>query len=182
MEGHAYILLEVEPPNSPQVARELSKRPDVDYAATVWGQWDIVMRVHTPDAESLIELISGIHTEYPKVRRTETMLVRPDQIRDATDTFAAGNWAFLFLQVEGRRTSQVLDALMRLSDSDEEIASIRQAAGVLGMYDIAVTVRYVNDTQLRQLVMGRIQSQSGIAQTRTVTSIGGLVFSNGRPV
>ena len=182
MKGQGYILLEIRPPRSQAVALELSRNEAVEYAAAVWGPWDVIMRVKTPDTDALVALLTEIQGR-DDVRRTETCFIRNDQLQlENPESFTeSGRWAFLLLRVEAQKTLGILQALKTPSHESAKGAEIQHAAGILGPYDIAVTVKHKTDSDLKQFVMDYVQDHvGGVRQTLTIPSIQWMVYRHGK--
>jgi len=186
--GRAYILLKVKPSKSDAVARAQSAMAAVQYAVGVWGQWDVIIRVETTSPSRLITFLTALQND-PDVERTETLVIRSDQ--DETKNNADGRWGILLLRLAAAQTGEVLKKLKDASnlpdgiiipETDETITprelKIQHAVGVLGQYDIALTIRYANDESLAKFVMRYIQE--GLrAQTTTMPAIRGMTYKEG---
>ena len=166
MATQALIMLDVMAPESPRVARVLSNESGVQYAAAVWGPWDVASFIQVRDISSLIDLLDKIRDDsaYVDVTRTETWLIRPDQFDDDGEIPSGHDTgvAFVFFstprdvkETAKARTNRVLKALQNLKKSPSNGSRILHAVGVLGPYDIATMVEYDNDVSLRQFVMAR---------------------------
>lgn len=177
-EGEAYILMEVLPGHSEDVARTLSKSNVVPYAAAVWGSWDVIMRVQAGTAEAFTHFLRYLHEKVPEVRRTETCFVRRDQPRDGVDLRDAGKWAFVMLKLEAQRTPQVLTSLVARLQGQRSAVGLQHVAGVFGSYDIVLTVRFSQYSALKRFVMDEIQVDPG-AESLTILAIEDLVFVDG---
>lgn len=177
-EGEAYILMEIQPGRSEEVARTLSKSPVVPYAAAVWGSWDVILRVQPGTDQGFTQFVRYLHEKLPEVLRTETYFVRRDQARDGVDLRNAGKWAFILLKLEARRTPQVLASFItRLKGPASEVR-LQHVAGVFGPYDIALTVRFAQYSALKRFVMDEIQVDPR-AESLTILAIEDLVFIDG---
>ncbi|MEI9926414.1 MAG: Lrp/AsnC ligand binding domain-containing protein [Sphingomonas sp.] len=174
--GEAYILFEVEPEYSDSISRELSEKEGVQFAAAVWGQWDVIARVQLGTARSLVRFLSEIQT-HSQILRTETHIVRNDQPQIHSSS-REDRFAFLLLKLQARRTGQVL-AQLRSLKPESDIAHVQHAAGILGAYDIALTVRYARDEELAKLVMQYAQRILQ-AETMTMPAIRGMTYVNGK--
>jgi DNA-binding Lrp family transcriptional regulator len=174
--GEAYILLKVEPRYSEFIARKLSELPEVDYAAAVFGQWDIITHVRTGSASTLIHFLAGLQ-HIDGVKRTETLIVRADQLRQHPEPRnLEGHWAFLFLRLPPRNSEELLIRISRLAEGEKAV--IQHAAGTLGPYDFTIAVRYSGEDALRKLVMDSIQD-GPVEETITMTAIQRMVFRKG---
>jgi len=175
--GEAYTLFEVEPEFSDAIARELSEKEGVRFAAAVWGQWDIMARVQLGTSRSLVRFLSDIQA-HSQILRTETHIVRNDQPQIHSSS-REDHFAFLLLKLQARRTGQVL-AQLRSLKPETDIAHVQHAAGILGAYDIALTVRYGRDEELAKLVMQYAQ-RTLRAETVTMPAIRGMTYIDGKP-
>jgi len=174
--GEAYIFLKVEPKESASVAQTLSRRDEVEYAAAVWGQWDIIIRVQTGNARSLIGFLRYLQG-FREIKRTDTYIVRQDQSQTHVDA-TEEHWAFLLLRLSGQRADASLEKISRETKQTNR-ATIQHAVGILGQYDIILTVRYDGDEQLRILVMDYIQHDLQ-AETTTMPAIRNMVYKHNR--
>ena len=159
-------------------------------AIGVWGQWDVIIRVDTDSSSKLIPFLTCLQND-PDVKRTETLVVRSDQDETKGLNVSEGAWAVLLARLGAAQTGDALKSLQAISndpngikipDMDEIIQRnelrIQHAVGVLGQYDIALTVRYTSDTALAKFVMGYMQ-RTLKADTTTLPAIRGMVFRNG---
>lgn len=183
--GEAYVLLEIEPPFSPDISRSIiEKHRGVLYAAAVWGSWDAILHVQKPSLNEVTQMVTEIQT-MPHVFRTQTYIVKVDQGTTTVPIQAASSskWAFVFLKVRASRVRDVLQTLRQEQanfGSGSDRAQIQYIGEIYGPYDIAVTVRYSNDSQLNALVMHEIQRlERGVAETSTIPAVDGLVFTSG---
>lgn len=186
--GRAYILLKVKPSKSDAVARAQSAMTSVQYAIGVWGQWDVIIRVETTSPSRLITFLTALQND-PDVERTETLVIRSDQ--DETKNNADGRWGVLLLRLAAAKTGEVLKKLKDVSDTPDGIRlpgtdeiitprelKIQHAVGVLGQYDIALTIRYANDESLAKFVMRYVQDDLQ-AQTTTMPAIRRMAYKEG---
>jgi uncharacterized protein with GYD domain len=174
--GEAYVLFEVEPEFSDAIARELSEREGVRFAAAVWGQWDVIARVQVGTARALVRFLNQVQAD-DRILRTETQIVRNDQPQ-VHATPREDHFAFLLLKLPAKRTQHVLDQLRNL-ESGSDIAKVQHASGILGRYDIALTVRYSRDEELTKLVMQYAQ-RTLQAETTTMPAIRGMTYVDGK--
>jgi|GEM_PF-2100461 len=187
--GGAYILLKVKPSTSAAVAKQASKEPAVQYAIAVWGQWDVIIRVDTTSFPKLIPYLTALQND-SNVERTETLIIRSDQEK-AGASAREGGWAVLLARLGAAHIEEALAALravsganegIKISDTGETInvdaLRVMHAVGVLGQYDIALTVRYGNDVALAKFVMGYMQ-QTLHAETITLPAIRNMSYRNG---
>jgi uncharacterized protein with GYD domain len=187
--GRAYILLKVKPSKSDPVARAKSAVTTVQYAIGVWGEWDVIIRVETSSPSRLIAFLTALQND-SDVERTETLVIRFDQ--DETKYNANdGRWGILLLRLGAAQTGEALKKLKELSQSPHGIKipgteetipvgelKVQHAVGVLGQYDIALTIRYANDESLAKFVMRYIQE--GLkAESTTMPAIRGITYING---
>ncbi|HWD29124.1 MAG TPA: Lrp/AsnC ligand binding domain-containing protein [Rhizomicrobium sp.] len=179
--GGAYLMLKVKPGSSQEIAKRL--RDDVsqvNYAAAVWGQWDVVARVSAGTAASFVEVLNKVQT-WNNVERTETQLVRSDQppIDKLSSHNSDDHFAFLLLKVPASETPAVLGKIHVLAEKPRPgYARVEHAVGILGTYDVALTVRYSKDGELANVVMAFCQSELG-AETVTVPAIRDMSFIGG---
>jgi hypothetical protein len=189
LNGHAYLLLEVEPGASNEVANQLVElnRAAVPYAAAVWGPWDVVARVTLKNLGELLKFVDDLRIKTEnRIIRTETWCIRSDQEQLASIE-NSDQLAFVMLRVDPGhgRLINVLNYVCEPSTSSDG-AKVLHAAGVLGPYDIATTVGYRSDAALTNLVMNRFQERGrrlGIKDTLTIPSIAGMLYpeNNRRP-
>ncbi len=174
--GEAYVLFEVEPEFSDAIARELSERDGVQFAAAVWGQWDVIARVKMGTARALVRFLNEVQSN-DRILRTETQIVRNDQPQIYAD-LRDEHYAFLLLKLPAKRTQRVLEQMSALKQNGDT-AKIQHAAGILGRYDIALTVRYARDEELAKLVMQYAQ-RTLQAETTTMPAIRGMTYVGGK--
>jgi len=178
--AYAYIGINVKAPSSPEVARLLSQRPGVAYTAAVWGQWDVVALVGFAVERDLLRTLSAIQATN-NVVSTETLLVRSDQYfdRELAEAVAGGKLlAFIFLKMDSQKTRSAYERIEALAATG--LASIYNVAGVFGSYDIAATLLYSNEAELKTLVMETIQEQTdGVDDTLTLLAVLGEVYKVG---
>jgi Lrp/AsnC ligand binding domain len=177
----AYIMLKVKPGTSEDLARHLSKMSEVKCAAAVWGQWDVIARIHVGTAASFVELLNRIQRD-KNVRRTETQLTRTEQPFKPPaypPPDRQYDLAFLLLKVDARDTQELLEAIERKAAEPGSLR-VEHGAGILGTYDVALTVRYSSDKQLASFVMDFSQGEWG-AETVTMPAVRGMTFARGVP-
>jgi hypothetical protein len=189
LNGHAYLLLEVEPGASDQVANQLVQlNPTaVPYAAAVWGPWDVVARVMLRNLSELLNFVDDLRIKTEnRIIRTETWCIRSDQ-EELAPVEKSDQLAFVMLRVNPGhgKLREVLKYVCKPSTKSDD-AKVLHAAGVLGPYDIATTVSYSSDVALTNLVMNQFQEQGrrlGIKDTLTIPSIAGMLYpeSSRRP-
>lgn len=76
--GHglsAYVYLKISQHSWKRVSERILTIPDVDHAALVSGEHDIVVLVRTRDAASLRDLVLTQLQEMPEVQSTQTLLI-----------------------------------------------------------------------------------------------------------
>ncbi|PPK94564.1 DNA-binding Lrp family transcriptional regulator [Kineococcus xinjiangensis] len=86
--GHglsAYVYLTIAQQSWKAVRRQVLDIPEVDHAALVSGEHDIVLLVRTRDAAALRDLVLSRLQDIPEIRSTQTVL-----ILDETGPHAAG--------------------------------------------------------------------------------------------
>jgi DNA-binding Lrp family transcriptional regulator len=187
--GRAYILLKVRPSKSGPVARAKSAVATVQYAIGVWGEWDVIIRVETSSPSRLIAFLTTLQNDLD-VERTETLVIRSDQ-DEAKHNANDGRWGILLLRLGAAQTGEALKILKEASQSPDGIKipgteetiparelKVQHAVGVLGQYDIALTIRYANDESLAKFVMRYIQE--GLkAESTTMPAIRGMTYVEG---
>jgi hypothetical protein len=190
LNGNAYLLLQVDPGESDEVAKQLVEldRSAVPYATAVWGPWDVVARVTLKNLSELLGFVDRLRAKTEKrIIRTETWCIRSDQER-ILPVEKSDMLAFVMLRVDPKNEGidGVLDFICKRQTSSDD-AKVLHAAGVLGPYDIATTVSYSSDAALMNLVMNRFQGRGrdkyGIKDTLTIPSIAGMLhpYSGRRP-
>ena len=174
--GEAYILLEVIPGTSDQVVTKLSGlgTDSVPYAAAVWGPWDVVARVTKDSFDDLLNFIDQIRNTISSVRRTETWCIRNDQPHFET-SISIGRLAFIMLTIDSSQQSPATILSNIRSTAEDDKIKINHVAGVLGPYDIAATVRYDDEDELKHIVMEYFQKNRAVKHTLTMPSITGMV-------
>jgi hypothetical protein len=176
--GNAYLLLEVTPGASDEVAKQLTEiAPSaVPCAAAVWGPWDVVARATLGSLQELLDFVDALRLKTDKrVLRVETWWIRDDQ-EHQEQAAELDRLAFVMLRVNSN-PDEVLKYVRRPTGIDG--AGVSHAAAVLGSYDIATTIRYRDDVALTTLVMRRFQQEGrrlGIRDTLTIASIVGMVY------
>ncbi len=193
LRGPAYILMKVRPGSSNDIAKRLIEEYDkhIAYAMGVWGPWDVVVRATTANTEELVEFLEKQQQKELNLLRTETLIIRSDQKQiykpSTTITPNAGGWAILLLTTAGRRTQDLLCNFDTDNNSgngfsicngrlkDNEVV-ILDGAGVLGQYDIILTVRYAEDKFLAKFVMEYLQLQLEEGNTTTMPAIQGMTY------
>ena len=71
----AYLLLNVETGTEEEVMRSLKPIPEVKEAQTVYGEYDIIIRVETETMKEMKNLVSWRIRRLYRVRSTMTMIV-----------------------------------------------------------------------------------------------------------
>ena len=72
----AYILLETKPATSLQVVERIKKRvKEVVQADAIYGRYDAVIIIETPNLESINEILYKVIEKDPNIIHTETSLV-----------------------------------------------------------------------------------------------------------
>lgn len=71
----AYVYLNITQASWKDVRRKVLSIPEVDHAALISGEHDIVVRVRTRDAASLRDVVLTRLQEMPEVRATQTVLI-----------------------------------------------------------------------------------------------------------
>jgi class 3 adenylate cyclase len=179
--GDAYVLLEVDPGASETVAQRIVEMngSNAQYAAAVWGMWDVIARVTLNQYQELLLSIDRLRGEIKRIRRTETWCIRNDQPHFENER-ASPHLAFVMLRINPAHASPEFILNELCSAAAEDGIQIRHVAGVLGPYDIVATVHYEDDAALRNLVMERFQQRSGVQHTLTIPSIRGMVYPKAR--
>jgi class 3 adenylate cyclase/DNA-binding Lrp family transcriptional regulator len=179
--GDAYVLLEVDPAASSMVAQRIVEMngSNAQYAAAVWGMWDVIARVTLNQYNELLLSIDRLRGEIKRIRRTETWCIRNDQPHYENERVAQ-HLAFVMLRINPAQASAEFILAELCNAAEEDGIQIRHVAGVLGPYDIVATVHYEDDAALRNLVMERFQQRSGVQHTLTIPSIRGMVYPKAR--
>lgn len=182
--GEAYIFMKVRPKHSEDIGKALSSMRGVRFASAIWGQWDVIVHVQAGTARDLIIFLNDIQ-KLEHVLSTETHIVRGDQSK-SYKIKDEGNYAFLLLTLRANKTTKVLEQLEGIDQSrgvgqNNGVARIQHAAGILGQYDIALTVRYAYEDELRKLVMQYAQKTLA-AETTTMPSIHGMTYIDGKAI
>jgi len=155
--SEAYVLVDVEPPNAPEVAAHLGVLPESVVSAAVWGPFEVVARLRAATPSSLFGCIDALHLDerFAHVRRTETLLIRTDEPkieRSPGHQFIA----FLFLQ-KGPIDSRDLIRLMADIPLRPQDANFLHAAVTMGAYDVVATVAFPSFEKLEELVLAKVQ-------------------------
>lgn len=69
----AFVLINTKPGSESSVTKALLKKPEVKDLNVVYGEFDIVMKIETPDMKSLQTFIMGMRTD-KNIDRTSTMI------------------------------------------------------------------------------------------------------------
>jgi uncharacterized protein with GYD domain len=147
----------------------------VQYAIGVWGEWDVIIRVETSSPSRLIAFLTTLQNDLD-VERTETLVIRSDQ-DEAKHNANDGRWGILLLRLGAAQTGEALKIGTEETIPAREL-KVQHAVGVLGQYDIALTIRYANDESLAKFVMRYIQE--GLkAESTTMPAIRGMTYING---
>lgn len=168
-----FVLLEVQPPDSPAVAEGVWNcygGAEVRTSAAVWGPWDVILRATVESESQLFMLLDGLERDEPSVNQTETLRIRDDQHVQIDPPPLGERWAFILLTVDRGRIGATIERIATLPHVDE-------VCGVLGSVDVLVTVRYDTDDELRALVMEDIQGSGGVRHCQTILGIQGLTWS-----
>ena len=71
----AYVYLDITQQSWKAVRRQVLSMPEVDHAALISGEHDIVLRVRTRDAAALRDVVLTRLQDMPEVRATQTVLI-----------------------------------------------------------------------------------------------------------
>jgi len=74
-EPFAFIFLNTQPRNLEKVQRALLTIPEVIFADTVFGPYDVICSVRANDREDLERVISSIHKNIPSIEGTMTTIL-----------------------------------------------------------------------------------------------------------
>ena len=166
-----FLFLTVRPGTSADVARKLFDRYKVTMSAAVWGPWDVVARATFESHERFDETLDAIHNENT-VTRTETCIIRRDQLTRNRHVPQGRNIAFVLLQTPPSQVgSLVTDAA--------DLPLVAEAVGTYGATDVVLSVFYSSDAELRTVVMDRLQSLATVRESRTVIGIEGMHHQRG---
>jgi len=187
IEAEAYLLLEVEPPHSPRLAKQFSRDDTgIVYAAAVWGAFDILMHVQKSSTAALYSTIAKIQTD-ESVLRTITYPVRMGHATryEANALEGSAKWAFVFLRVKAQKIGKMFEWLenqTKCPPSGE--VQIKHVCRILGKYDIAILLRYNREKQLSEYVMNTIQTvwKENLKETSTIPAVDGMVYVKGETV
>ena len=69
----AYLLLKVKPEIEDTVAKELAKLKEVKDACSVYGEYDIIMKVSVPTMNKLQEFVMNLR-DNNKIERSSTLI------------------------------------------------------------------------------------------------------------
>lgn len=182
----AYVLLKVDPQWSGRIIKRWSDHSGVVFAAAIWGEWDIILLVQTDSMEALRKFVDDLRSTEASIKSTETLLIRTDQTSSSPTKrrlriplqieHSRWNWVILML-----RGSPIRPILSEIEKMNVRGTSIIHYAGLLGRYDVAITLQYENDLALSELVMAEIQGHFD-SETSTMPAIRGMFCIQGEPV